>query len=336
LTLGPKLKEFEKKIAQYVGKKYAIGVNSGTAGLHLIIKVLNIKDNDEVITTPFSFVSSSNCILYERARPVFVDINPKTLNIDVSKIEKKITNKTKAILAIDIFANSADWDELTRIAKKYNLYLIEDSAEALGTEYKDKKCGSFGDAAIFSFYPNKQITCGEGGMILTDDKNISDFCYSMRNQGRRKENNKWLEHIRLGYNYRMPEVCAAMGIAQLKRIEEILEKRAEVAYLYNEKLRDFQEIKLPPNAKNWFVCVVRMNDRDRIIKEMIENGIQCSDYFQPIHLQPYYREKFGFKKGDFPICEQISERTIALPFYNNLQEEQIDYIVEILKKIIKQ
>lgn len=337
LSLGPKVKEFEKEIARYTGVKYAVAVNSGTSGLHLIIRALDIKDNDEVITSPFSFISSSNCILYEGAKPVFVDIDSKTLNIDVSKIEDKITKHTKAILAIDVFSNPADWDELERIAKKYNLYLIEDSAEALGSEYRGKKCGSFGNAAIFSFFPNKQITtAGEGGVILTDDKNFADFCYSARNQGRRLEVGKWLEHIRSGYNYRMPEVCAAMGVAQLKRIDEIMKKRAKIASLYNKKLKDFKQIELPDNIKSWFVYVVRMNDRDRVIREMGQNGIQCSNYFHPIHLQPYYKKMFVFKKGDFPICEYISERTIALPFYNNLKEEQIDFIVETLKKIIKQ
>lgn len=345
LSLGPKIKEFEKEIATYVGKKYAVAVNSGTAALHLIVKALNIKDNDEVITTPFSFVSSSNCILYERAKPVFVDIDSKTLNIDTSEIEKKINKKTKAILAVDVFGFPADWDSLKRIAKKHNLYLIEDSAEAFGSEYQGKKCGSFGDAAIFSFFPNKQITsAGEGGIVLTNDKKIADFCYSMRNQGRKQEKNKWLEHVRLGYNYRMPEICAAMGSAQLKRIKEILKKRKKVAEIYNKKLINFSEIEIPyvaPGAKmSWFVYVIRLKKkysqktRDKIIKEMAKKGIQCSNYFYPIHLQSYYRKMFGFKKGDFSICEQISERTIALPFYNNLKEREVDFVVNTFKKIV--
>jgi len=354
LSLGSKVKEFEKEIARYAGTKYAVVVNSGTAALHLIIRALDIRDNDEVITTPFSFISSSNCILFERAKSVFVDIDPQSLNINTSKIEKKISRRTKAILAVDVFGYPADWENLEKIAKKHNIYLIEDSAEALGSEYlpphqnfggggKGKKCGSFGNASIFSFFPNKQITtAGEGGVVLTDNKEIADFCYSARNQGRRQDNNKWLEHICLGYNYRMPEVCAAMGIAQLKRIDEILGKRSRVASVYNEKLKDIKEIELPNNTSSWFVYVIRLNekyeqeDRDRIIREMRERGIECSNYFYSIHLQPYYRERFGFKKGDFPICEKVSQKTIALPFYNNLQEEQIDYIVETLKKIIKQ
>jgi len=340
LSLGPKVKEFEKKIAQYTGVKYAVAVNSGTSALHLIIRALDIKDNDEVITTPFSFISSSSCILYERAKPVFVDINSKTLNIDVSRIEEKISPKTKAILAVDVFGYPADWNKLEKIAKKHKLYLIEDSAEALGSKYKGEKCGSFGDVAIFSFYPNKQITTGEGGIILTNNKKIADFCYSARNQGRRLEVDKWLEHIRLGYNYRMPEVCAAMGIVQLRRINEILRKRAKIASFYNKKLKDFKEIDLPYNTESWFVYVIKLNKkysekaRDKIIRRMSQKGIQCSNYFSPIHLQPYYKKKFGFRKGDFPICEQVSQRTIALPFYNNLQEKEIDFVVKTLRQFL--
>jgi len=345
LSLGPKLKEFEKKIAKFVGVKYAVGVNSGTSALHLMIRALGIKDGDEVITTPFSFIASANCILYERAKPVFVDIDEKTLNIDPSKIEEKITKKTKAILAVDVFGHPADWDTLEKIAKKYNLLLIEDSAEALGSEYKDKKCGSFGEAAILSFYPNKQITTSEGGIILTNSKELADFCQSMANQGRKVKNGKWLEHICLGYNYRMPEFCAAMGIAQLNRINEILKKREKVAKIYNKKLKGFSEIKIhyvAPDVKmSWFVYVIRLSkkywkkDRDKVIKEMAKRGIQCSDYFQPIHLQPFYRKMFAYKTGDFPIAENVSQRTIALPFYNKLKEREINYVVENLKEIIK-
>jgi len=345
LSLGPKLREFEKRIADFSGVKYAVATNSGTSALHLIIRSLGIGEDDEVITTPFSFISSSNCILYEKARPVFVDIDSKTLNIDTSEIEKKITKKTKAILAVDVFGLPADWGKLKKIVKKHKLFLIEDSAEALGSEYKGKKCGSFGEAAILSFYPNKQITtAGEGGLVLTDNKEIADFCCSVRNQGRKAEGSEWLEHIRLGYNYRMPEVCAAMGIAQLKRINEILKKRKKVAEIYNKKLINFPEIEIPyviPGVKiSWFVYVIRLKkkysqkNRDKIIKEMAKKGIQCSNYFYPIHLQPFYKKTFGFKKDDFPICEQVSERTIALPFYNNLKEKEIDSVVRALKKII--
>ena len=346
LSLGPQLKEFEEKIAEYAGVKYAIAVNSGTSALHLIVRALDIKDNDEIITTPFSFISSSNCALFERAKPVFVDINSETLNIDVSKIEEKINEKTKAILAVDVFGNPANWDELKEIAVKHNLYLIEDSAEALGSIYNGKKCGSFGDAGIFAFYPNKQITTGEGGVVLTNQKMIADKCYSMTNQGRRVENSKWLEHIRLGYNYRLDELSCALGIAQLSRIEEILNKRKTVAGIYNNKLKDVPEVKIPnfffEKTTSPFVYVIILEDsfsekdRDVIVEEMNKKDIQCGFYFQPIHLQPFYREMFGYTDNDFPITEKISQRTIALPFFNDLKEEEIVYVVENLKQIIRE
>lgn len=346
LSLGPQLKEFEEKIAEYAGVKYAIAVNSGTSALHLIVRALDIKDNDEIITTPFSFISSSNCALFERAKPVFVDIDSETLNIDVSKIEEKINEKTKAILAVDVFGNPANWDELKEIAVKHNLYLIEDSAEALGSIYNGKRCGSFGDAGIFAFYPNKQITTGEGGVVLTNQKMIADKCYSMTNQGRRVENSKWLEHIRLGYNYRLDELSCALGIAQLSRIEEILNKRKTVAGIYNNKLKDVPEVKIPnfffEKTTSPFVYVIILEDsfsekdRDVIVEEMNKKDIQCGFYFQPIHLQPFYREMFGYTDNDFPITEKISQRTIALPFFNDLKEEEIVYVVENLKQIIRE
>ena len=345
LSLGKNYLEFEKMMAKFAGVKYAVAVNSGTSGLHLIIKALGIGKDDEVITTPFSFIASSNCILFEKAKPVFVDIDEKTFNIDVSKIEEKITNKTKAILAVDVFSQSADWDELEKIAKKHNLYLIEDSAEALGSEYKGKKCGSFGDAAVFAFYPNKQITTGEGGMVLTNNKKIYDLCRSMANQGRKIEDGKWLEHVMLGYNYRLDEMSCALGISQIKRVKEILKKRAKVAGLYNKKLKNIEQLEIPyikpDNKLSWFVYVVKLSEnlagerRGEIIKEMAKKGIQCSNYFQAIHLQPFYKKEFSYGAGDFPTTEDISKRTLALPFFNNLTEGDIDFVVKNLKQIIE-
>ncbi len=344
LSLGKKYLEFEKIMARFSSVKYAIAVNSGTSGLHLIIRALGIGEGDEVITTPFSFIASSNCILYEKAKPVFVDIDEKTFNINVSKIEEKITKKTKAILAVDVFSQPADWNELEKIAKKYNLLLIEDSAEALGSEYKGKKCGSFGDAAIFAFYPNKQITTGEGGMILTNNRKIYNLCRSMANQGRRIKNGKWLEHIMLGYNYRLDEMSCALGIAQMERIQEILEKRKKVADLYNKKLKSVKGLETlyikPGNKISWFVYVVKLSEtligkRDEIIKRMAKRGIQCGNYFQSIHLQSFYRKEFSYKIGDFPVAENLSKRTLALPFFNNLTEKEIDFVVRSLKEIIK-
>jgi perosamine synthetase len=343
LSLGPKLREFEERLALYTGVRYAVAVNSGTSALHLIVKALGLGEGDEVITTPFSFVASSNCLLFERVKPVFVDIDPQTLTLDVRQIEQNITQRTKAILAVDVFGHPAEWDELERIAQKYHLKLIEDSAEALGAEYKGRKAGSFGDAAVFAFYPNKQITTGEGGVILTNNDEIAKLCRSLRNQGR-GEGNEWLQHERLGYNYRLSDINCALGIAQLDRLEEILKKRARVAQMYNERLQKVQSVRIPYIAAHvkisWFVYVIRLGeeytqaDRDRILKELRARGIGCSNYFSPIHLQPFYQESFGYKPGDFPVTESVAARTIALPFYNNLTEEQIDYVVTTLKALL--
>ena len=343
LSLGPKLVEFETKMAEFVGVKYAIATNSGTSALHLIIRTLGIKDGDEVITTPFSFIASANCILFEKAEPVFVDIDPLTLNIDVNRIEERITEKTKAILAVDIFGYPAEWNRLEQIAKEYKLKLIEDSCEALGAEYKGRKAGTFGEAAAFSFYPNKQMTTGEGAVIVTNDREVANLCRSMRNQGRGNSDD-WLEHQRLGYNYRLSDINCALGIAQLERIEELLGKRERVAQMYNMKLKDWQEVKIPCSSpdvrRSWFVYVVVLQDkysredRDNILQELRKRGIGCSNYFTPIHLQPFYVEMFSFRKGDFPVTEHVSERTVALPFYNNISEPEIDSVIQSLKEIV--
>ncbi len=344
LSLGPKLREFEKKLANFIGVRYAVGVNSGTSALHLIIRALGIKEGDEVITTPFSFIASANCILFERAKPVFVDIDKKSFNIDPQKIEEKITKRTKAILAVDIFGRPADWDYLKEIAKKHGLLLIEDSAEALGSEYKNKKCGSFGDAAVLAFYPNKQITTGEGGAVLTNSKKVADLCRSMSNQGRKVKNGKWLDHERLGFNYRISEINCALGTAQFSRVKEIIAKRKRVTEVYNKKLRAISDIEIPFDDGESNTCtftyVIKLKDtfspsnKYEIIKQMAKRGIQCGEYFQAIHLQPFYRKTMGFRVGDFPVTESTSQRTIALPFYNNLTEEEIDFVIRNLKKII--
>ncbi len=344
LSIGPEIKNFEKKMAGYIGTKYAIAVNSGTSGLHLCIKSLGIKDGDEVITTPFSFIASANSILFERAKPIFVDIDEKTLNMDASKIEEKITAKTKAILAVHIFGQPCQMDKIMEIAQKHNLAVIEDTCEAIGAEYKGRKVGSFGNVGVFSFYPNKPLTTSEGGMIVTNDENIAKLCRSMRNQGRDEDSDE-LCHKRLGYNYRMVEMSAALGVVQMERVNEILSKRQKVAELYNERLRKIEGIKIPyialGNKISWFVYVVKLDekrfsrqDRDKILKKLKEKGIDCKAYFPPIHLEPFYADMFGYKKGSFPITERVSDLVIALPFYNNLTERQIDYICENFRTII--
>lgn len=356
LSLGPKLDEFEKNFADYIGARYAVAVNSGTSALHLCIKALGIKDDDEVLTTPFSFIASANCILFERAKPIFVDIDEKTLNLDVDKLAtaielaKKNKKSIKAILPVHVFGRPCEMDQIMQLAEENGFTVLEDSCEALGAEYcsnRDgwKKVGLFGQAAVFAFYPNKQITTGEGGMIITSDENIYKLCRSMRNQGR-GESSTWLQHERLGYNYRIAEINCALGIGQLRRVDEILLKRETVAKIYNQRLAGFSEIILPEFEENkkisWFVYVIRLTDefshanRDAILDKLKEQGIGCSNYFTPIHLQPFYREQFGFKPGDFPITEKISERTIALPFHNNLSEGEISQVADCLRIALDQ
>jgi len=345
LSIGPKIVEFEKRMSEYAGVKYAVAVNSGTSALHLIIRGMGIGEGDVVITTPFSFIASSNCILFERGRPLFIDIEEDTLNLDADKVEEKLgslsqeeLDKVKAMIVVDAFGQPADWDRFTEIARRYNLLLIEDSAEALGSEYKGRKCGSFGEAGVFAFYPNKQITVGEGGILVTDDEGLARLARSMRSQGR-GENGEWLDHERLGYNYRMDELSAALGCSQMERIEEILEKRARVAGMYRERLAEVEGVQIPfispyVSKMSWFVYVIQLDkkiNRDSMIKYLNAEGVQCKPYFTPIHLQPFYRKMFGFKEGDFPITEDVTGRTIALPFFNNLREEQVEYVVNKIK-----
>lgn len=341
LALGPKLAEFECAMADYVGVKHAAAVSSGTCALHLVLEGLGVGEGDEVVTTPFSFVASANSILYVRATPVFVDIDPVTLCIDSEAVEAAITPRTRAILAVDVFGHPANWLVLERIAERHGLILIEDSAEALGSMLGGKRCGSFGQAGIFGFYPNKQITTGEGGMIVTDDADLARLCRSMANQGR-GNGDDWLSHVRLGYNYRMDDMSAALGVAQLSRIDDIVEARTRVATQYSEALRGIEAIAPPMVADgvrvSWFVYVVRLTeeysqeDRNALLQGLAERGIGCRNYFAPIHLQPFYRERFGTKEGDFPVTETVGARSIALPFYNRLREDQIEYVVEALRE----
>ncbi len=341
LALGPKLREFERALATYVGADCAVAVNSGTSALHLVLEGFGIGEGDEVITTPFSFVASANCVHFVRARLVFADIDPGTLCIDPAAVESAISLKTKAILGVDVFGHPADWPALEEIAARYELLLIEDSAESLGSVQSGRRCGSFGHAAVFGFYPNKQITTGEGGMVVTGDRELERICRSMANQGR-GDGDDWLEHVRLGYNYRMDELSAALGVAQMGRIGEILEARGSVASLYDEALSGIEGI-LTPRAVgdvgvSWFVYVIRLDDaferadRDRVIRGLTERGIGCRNYFAPIHLQPFYRDRFGTREGEYPVAEAAGARTIALPFHNRLSENEIDYVASALRE----
>jgi perosamine synthetase len=345
LSLGPKLIEFEARVAEFAQREHAVAVNSGTSGLHLVVRALGLSEGDEVITTPFSFIASANCLLYERVTPVFVDIDPKTFNIDPQLIEKAITPRTRAILAVEVFGQPVDYDAIVDIATRHDVALITDCCESIGAEFRDRRSSRYGDAGVFAFYPNKQITTGEGGVIFTDDADIAALCRSMRNQGR-GEGGGWLAHERLGYNYRLSEVSCAMGIAQLDRIDEILGSRQAVADVYTELLSDVEDLEVPyvdpaTTRMSWFVYVVRLaerftrDDRDSVLRELRRRGIGASNYFPPIHLQPFYRSQFGFAEGDFPVTERTSSLTIALPFHNRLSETDCEVVVAHLRSALQ-
>ncbi len=339
LSRGPAIREFEERLSDYLKVPYVIAVNSGTSALHLSVKSLGIKEGDEVITTPFSFVSSSTCLLMERAKPVFVDIDPNTYNINPSLIKDKVTSKTKAILPADVFGYPCDMDEINAIADKYGLPVIEDSCEALGARYKGDIVGRNSTLSVLSFFPNKQITTGEGGAIMTSQKDLAELCRSIRNHGKTESALSYTE--RLGYNYWMNEMNAALGVAQLERIDEILEKRKTLSEMYMQKLKHLDGIILPnlddkDHQRSWFVFVIRTpeKDRDNVLSQLREQGIGCKEYFPVIHLQPLYAREFGYKEGDFPVAEKIARQTIALPFYNNLKEEDINYIASKLEQAL--
>jgi len=343
LALGPATEAFERALADYVGVRHGIAVSSGTSALHLLIRALGIGPGDEVVTTPFSFIASTSCILFERATPVFVDIDPTTLCIDPKRLDEAVTPRTKAILAVDVFGHPADWDRLESIAGEANVALIEDSAEALGSEWSGKRCGSFGRAGIFGFYPNKQITTGEGGMIVTDDDDLAALCRSMTNQGR-DDRGEWLSHVRLGYNYRIDEMSSALGASQLRRLEAIVERRARIAAAYDSALAALPGVVAPavqPNVRmSWFVYVVRLAerftraDRDAVLSALQAEGIACRAYFSPIHLQPYIRETLGTRPGQFPVTEGVGDRAVALPFFPEMSEDDVRRVVDTLDRAV--
>ena len=342
LSLGPKIPEFEAAVADRAGRKYGIAVNSGTSGLHLCVRALGIGQGDEVITTPFTFVATANCLLFEGATPVFVDIDADSYNLDPARIEAAITPKTKAILPVEIFGNPAHFDVYEQIAAKHNLFLLEDCCEALGASVDGRPAGSFGEAGVFAFYPNKQITTGEGGMIVTDREDLRDLCMSMRNQGRATE--AWLAHARLGYNYRMSDVQAAIGVVQMQRLDELLAGRKAAADLYDAALGDIDGLHLPPmldrDTASWFVYVVRLadsfspEDRDAVLDHLCGKGVSCSNYFVPVHTQPYMAEAVGTAEGDFPVTEHLSKRTVALPFHSQIGEPEVARVREALTEAI--
>lgn len=348
LSIGSMQARFEEMVADCAGVRNGVACSSGTAGLHMLLVAMGIGPGDEVITTPFSFIASANCILYVGATPVFVDIDPASLNMDPAKVEAAITAKTKAIVAVEAFGNPCHMAAYRKIADRHEIKLVEDCCEALGCVVGGRQVGSFGHAGVFGFYPNKQITTGEGGMVVTNDDRLASVCRSLRNQGRADEMSSgagsWLSHERLGYNYRLDELSAALGVAQMRRLDSILARRRQVAEAYMRRLMVHPDLILPTIAEDvrmsWFVFVVRLNDqysgeeRDRIIAGMRRHEVGAAPYFPCIHLQPFYRERFGFSPGMFPIAETVSQRTIALPFFTRLSEEDGEFAASTLELMI--
>jgi len=342
LSIGPKVEEFERLCARVAGRRHGVAVSSGTAGLHCGMLAAGIGPGDEVLTTPFSFVASTNCILYVGAIPKFVDIDPRTLNLDPDKLEAAITHKTKAVVAVEAFGHPGGMSEVEQIARRHEMIMIEDCCEGFGGRVGERAIGSFGRAGVFAFYPNKQITTGEGGMLVTDDDSFATTCRSLRNQGR--DGMGWLAHARLGYNYRLSEINAALGVVQVQRLDEILANRRRVAHEYMTRLMTNRHLILPTlddqTRMSWFVFVVRLNDlfepedRDEIIKQLRTEGIGANNYFPPIHLQPYVKEKLHTKPGDFPVCEYVAARTIALPFFSTMTAQQVQRVCETLERIL--
>lgn len=362
LSMGKEHLAFEAAVRNYTGAQHAIAVNSGTAGLHLCVRAAGIEPGDLVITTPFSFMASSNVLLYENAIPVFVDVHPVTGNIDPQLVnaaaedlraggraaEKWLPRRgtenkgaLKALLPIDAFGQPADMDVIMSTAEKFDLTVIEDSCEAIGAEYKGRPAGLLGDMAVFAFYPNKQMTTAEGGMIVTNDEEAAELMRALRNQGR-ADGDTWLQHSYLGYNYRLNELSSALGRVQIGRLDELLQKRDQVAGWYNQYLSDIALLERPQvvpdtTRMSWFVYVVRLApeiERDTLIRELTQNGIPARPYFSPLHLQPFMVERFGYLPGDFPITEDIGRRGLALPFSSVMTEDQVQLVSEAIQNVL--
>jgi perosamine synthetase len=359
LSLGPRLAEFEERFAAYIGTRYAVATNSGTSALHLCVKAHGIEAGDEVLTTSFSFVASANCLLYERAVPTFVDIHPAMLNIDPRELEQWIerhcswervqkrlidrsTGRTvKAILPVHIFGLPCDMTPILGIARRFNLRVIEDACEAIGAKFHGRRVGTFGDVAAFAFYPNKQMTTAEGGMVVTNDKRVAGICRSLRNQGRDPDS-EWLSHTRLGYNYRLSDLHCALGLAQLERIDELLAARARVAAAYTRELMSVPQVVLPHSSpelnRSWFVYPIQLagpasaKERDRLMQQLRRHGIACQAYFPAIHKQPYYRETAAAARVSLPHTESVSSRCLALPFYGSMTDEEIREVCSAVRE----
>ena len=343
LSLGSKLGEFEREFAARVGARCACAVSSGTAGLHLALRAVGVQEGDEVVTSPFSFVASANAAVYEGARPVFADIDPVTLNLDPQAAEAAITERTRAVLPVHIFGYPADMVAFERLARAEGVAIVEDACEALGARHGDGTAvGAMGHPAVFGFYANKQIATGEGGMVTIADPAMKERIDSERNQGRSPDMG-WLDHDRLGFNYRLSDLACALGIAQLGRLDEMLAARARVAWWYREALVGIEGLGLPcvdmeGDERGWFVFVVQVPhgvDRDETVRGLAAASVQSKPYLPAIHLMSYYRERFGHREGEFPVCEDVAKRSLALPFYPEMTEGQVARVVEVLGKAIE-
>ena len=341
LSLGTMVTRFEETFSRHVRAAHSAAVSSGTAGLHLAARIAGVGPGDEVVTSPFSFVASANCVMYEGADPVFADIDPHTLNLDPAAVEAAVTDRTKAIVAVDIFGYPCELDELRAICDRHGLTLIEDACEALGAEYKGNPIGSHDHVAVFAFYPNKQITTGEGGIVVTPDEDEWRLVKSLSNQGR-ADSGGWLEHARFGYNYRLTDLAAAVGVAQLERLDEILALRAAAAGRYADLLEGVEGVEPPlvddsEHKRSWFVYPVRLLghiDREHVIEALAAAGIETSRYLPSVHLQPYMRERYGFREGMFPVSEEASKRLLALPFYSSIDEGDQSRVVDALRRAL--
>jgi perosamine synthetase len=343
LALGPRLGELEAGLARRLGAEHVSVVSSGTAGLHLAIRAAGVGPGDEVVTTPFSFVASANVLLYEGARPAFCDIDPRTLNIDPAAAADAAGESTTGILPVHVFGYPADMPALERIAAARSLWLVEDACEALGAVHADgSQVGARGNLAVFGFYPNKQLTTGEGGAVVAPDAAAKERIDSERNQGRAPDMG-WLDHDRLGFNYRLDELSCALGVAQLERLDAMLAARERVARLYSEALAGVEGLGLPcPDAggdrRSWFVYVVQLPpgvDRDRAVVALRERGVDSKPYLPAIHLLSFYRDRFGHREGEFPVCEDVARRSLALPFFPQLEDSQVERVVGALLEVLE-
>jgi perosamine synthetase len=342
LSLGPRVPAFERAFAARLGAAHASAVSSGTAGLHLALRAVGVKDGDEVVTSPFSFVASANACVFERARPVFADIDPLTLNLDPDAAAAAVTERTAALLPVHIFGYPADLPALERLG----LPIVEDACEALGAVHADGTAvGARGHPAVFGFYANKQLTTGEGGMVTVGDAALKERLDSERNQGRAPDMG-WLDHDRLGFNYRLSDIASALGLAQLERLDGMLAARARVAVRYGEALAGIEGLGLPcpdpappGDVRGWFVYVVQVpcgHDRDAVIRALRDLGVASKPYLPAIHLMTYYRETFGHREGEFPVCEDVAARSVALPFFPAMTDGQVERVAGALARVLGQ